>query len=347
MRKSFFLFIFIVLNVLSFSKEITFNFNRPTGKIEFFKAGDINTTSLSFYEGSATLDLDKKEYYFLFTSEEFPAIEKVIDIKNTSAPIEINFSKENHVVVKGSIKSGEANIGDVKISFINSENLSYNFTSDIFGNFTAIIPPGKYSIKVERFGYSLADKSSLIYDFSQRVKPYEVKLNLSELPSMIQGRVIDENGNSIPFTHLSVKNGANIFQTSSDDFGMFKFPVKSGIVTILAQKDGYTQNGVVRTIEKDSSITNIEIPLTREKYSISGVVTNGVKALPNVELQLMGEDLNKITSTRTDENGYFEFYKISGNIQVSIYLLENNKVIKKSDTIQLNKDFRNFNIIVD
>ena len=63
---------------------------------------------------------------------------------------------------------------------------------------------------------------------------------------------------------------------------MFKFPVNSGIITILAQKNSFFQNGVVRKIEKNSSITNIEIPLSKIRYSITGIVTNGIKALDKI-----------------------------------------------------------------
>lgn len=128
---------------------------------------------------------------------------------------------------------------------------------------------------------------------------------------------------------------------------MFKFPVNSGIITILAQKNSFFQNGVVRKIEKNSSITNIEIPLSKIRYSITGIVTNGIKALDKIELQLVNEDNSKITTTYSDENGYFEFYKIPSNRKVFILVLKDNKILKKTELIDLNKDIKDFNIILD
>ena len=65
MRKIILVILFINLFFITFSKNITFNFNTSTGKVEYFKAGDLNTQSNYFYDGTLTLDLEKDEYYFL------------------------------------------------------------------------------------------------------------------------------------------------------------------------------------------------------------------------------------------------------------------------------------------
>lgn len=82
MRRAFFVLLFINLFLITFSKNITFNFNTPTGQVEYFKAGDLHTESNYFYDGTLTLDLEEKEYYFLLSNEDFPPIQKVIDLKN-------------------------------------------------------------------------------------------------------------------------------------------------------------------------------------------------------------------------------------------------------------------------
>lgn len=61
----------------------------------------------------------------------------------------------------------------------------------------------------------------------------------------------------------------------------------------------------------------------------------------------MTEDYDKITTTTTNENGFFEFYKIPGNQKVFILISEKNKPIKKSNLIDLNRDIRNFNILLN
>lgn len=347
MRKIILVILFINLFFITFSKNITFNFNTSTGKVEYFKAGDLNTQSNYFYDGTLTLDLEKDEYYFLLSNEDFPPIQKIIDVKTTENPIDIVFTKENYICVKGIVKNNSSNLGNVNVSFTNSENKSFHFSTDIFGEFIAYLPPNNYSINAERFGYTLDKKNKIIYNFSSARKTYSLELNLIELPCFIQGKVIDENNHSIPYPKIFIKNGENIIQGEGDEFGMFKFPVNSGIITILAQKNSFFQNGVVRKIEKNSSITNIEIPLSKIRYSITGIVTNGIKALDKIELQLVNEDNSKITTTYSDENGYFEFYEIPSNRKVFILVLKDNKILKKTELIDLNKDIKDFNIILD
>lgn len=347
MRRAFFAFLFINLFFTTFSKSLVFNFNTPTGKVEYFKAGDINTESNYFYNGTLTLNLEEKEYYFLLTSENFPPIQKIIDIKTTNDPIQIFFSKDNYVCVTGTVTSDYLNIGNVTVSFINSENKSFNFITDIFGKFIAYIPVGSYSVEADRFGYTLNKKNKIIYNFTSTTKPYSLNLNLVELPCFIQGKVVDEDGHTIPYPKIFVKNGKNIIQGEGDEFGMFKFPVDSGIVTILAQKYSFLQNGVVRKVEKNSSITNIEISLSKIKYNISGTIVDGIKALPGMELQLVNEDNSKIATIYSDETGNFEFYKIPGNRKIFILVIKNGKILKRSPLITLDKNIKNFNIILD
>lgn len=347
MRRAFFAFLFINLFFITFSKNITFDFNMPTGKVEYFKAGDINTQSNYFYDGTLTLDLEEKEYYFLLTSTDFPPIQKIIDVKTIKKPIQIFFNKDNYVRINGTVTSDYLNVGNVTVSFINSKNKSFNFTTDIFGKFTAFVPVGNYSVEADRFGYTLNKKNKIIYNFTSTTKPYSIELNLVELPCFIQGKVVDEEGHTIPYPKLFIKNGENIIQGEGDEFGMFKFPVDSGIVTILAQKYSFIQNGVVRKIDKNSSITNIEIALSKVKYNISGTIVNGIKALPGMELQLVNEDNSKITTVYSDETGNFEFYKIPGNRTVFILVLNKGKILKKTQLITLDKNIKDFNIILN
>lgn len=347
MKKILFIFLFINIFSIVFTKNITFNFNTPTGKVEYFKAGDVNTQSNYFYDGTLTLNLDESEYYFLITNSDFPIIEKIYDIKNINSPINIVFSKKDYIVVQGKVKSNSSNLGDVTVSFTNTENKSFNFITDILGNFIAYLPPNNYFVNAERFGYTLDKKNKIIHTFSPSSKPYYLNLELEELSCFIQGKVVDEDGFAIPYPTLSIKNGKDIIKGVGDEFGMFKFKVNSGIITVLAQKHSFFQNGVVRKIEKNSSITNIEIPLTKVRYSITGTLTNGIRALSKIQLQLSTEDNTKITTTYSDENGYFEFYKIPGNRKVFISILKDGKIIKKTPIINLTDDIKDYNILVD
>ncbi len=347
MKKIYLFFIFIICSSILFSKEIVFNFNLPVGKIEYFKVGDLNTQTQNFYDGKAILNLEKEEYYFLFIAEDYPLIQKVINVSDLSSPMNITFTKEGFSIVEGVVKNLNSTLGEVQVSFINAENHSYNFTTNIYGEYRAFLPPGNYKVSAKRAGYILKDHKGIIYDFSLKNIPYKLDLNLTELSSYVKGHVVDEEGFAIPYPKIFIKNGENIIETTGDELGKFQIPVNSGIATILCQKNGYVQNGVVRKVEKNSTINNIEVKLTRTRYSISGTVTDDIKALSGVKLQLVGEDFRKIATTTSSENGFFEFYKIPGNQKVFILISENNKIIKKSEAINLTQDIKNFNILIE
>lgn len=347
MKKLYIFFILFLLTTASFAEYLNITFNVPKGKILFNNIEKKDILSASFFDGELQLELERGEYSFIFTAEGYPLVRKNIKIEDSQQDLNIIFTRENSSIVKGKVTSNGLNLGSTHVSFTNSENISYNFISNILGEFTAYLPKGKYKITAERIGYSLNKKNSIIYDFTNTTLPYNIKLELDELPSSISGRAVDELGNSIPYPKFTFKNGNNFFSITGDEFGMFRTPVSSGIVTVIAQKPGYLQNGIVRKIENNSSITNIEIPLTREKYSISGIVTDGIKALKNVEVELRGEDLEKIASTTTDENGFYEFYKFPSNLKVFVGVSENKKLIKRSEVIDLNKNFTNFNLILN
>lgn len=337
----------LIIAITIFSKNIDINFNVPKGKVLFYKYGDENTQEALFYNGHISLNLDDKEYSFLFSTSGYPIIEKNINIKEVTSPININFKRSDTVTVKGNIKNGELNIGGAQITFMDSENHGYNFSTDLFGNFTAYIPKGNYRVYVDKTGYSLNKKNAIVYQFLNPARSYNLDLNLKELPSFVKGQAIDENGNSIPYPEVSFKIGTDIVKITGDEFGMFKLNVNPGIITILCEKEGYTQNGTVRNIEKDSSITNIEIPLTRVRATISGIVTDGVRPIRGARVILRDNDFNKISSVKTDENGFYEFYKIPSRKDVFITVMDNNKVLKRSENFNLENDIKNFNLILD
>lgn len=347
MKKYISIAILLILNLTVFSKNIEINFNVPTGKILFYKYGDENTREALFYDGHVSLNLDDKEYSFVFSSPGYPIIQKQINVKDINCPLTINFTKNNMAIIKGNVKNKNLNIGGAKVTFLNSQNKGYDFTTDIFGNFTANIPKGNYRIYVTKDGYTLDKKNAIVYEFNKSNLPYTVNLKLIEIPSFIKGQAVDENGNSIPYPEVSFKLDTDIVHVKGDEFGIFKLNVNPGVVTILCEKEGYTQNGTVRNVEKNSSITNIEIPLTRIRATISGIVTDGVKPIRGAKVILRDNDFNKIASVKSDENGFYEFYKIPSRKEVFITVMNNNNILKKSETFDLEKDIKNFNLILD
>ncbi|WP_293960403.1 carboxypeptidase-like regulatory domain-containing protein, partial [uncultured Fusobacterium sp.] len=106
-------------------------------------------------------------------------------------------------------------------------------------------------------------------------------------------------------------------------------------------------NGSVRKIESDSSIPNLEIILTKTKFNIQGIVTDGVKALPKILITIHDEDINKITSVTSDENGYYEFVNIEGDKEVFISVNDPKYKRLKTDLFRLDKNISNFNLILE
>ncbi len=347
MKKILTMIFLILINIISFSKNIDFNFNIPTGKILYYKDGAENSGEALFYDGHTQLNLEEKNYSFVFSTPEYPMIQKDINIKEVNEPININFTRNDTVKIKGNVKSGELNIGAAKITLYNSKNIGYNFTTDLFGNFTAYVPKGNYRIHVERKDYTLDKKNAIVYQFTNPAIPYTVNINLHQIPSFIKGQAVDEHGNSIPYPIVSIKLGTEIKKITGDEFGMFELKLKPGIVTIMCEKEGYTENGTIRNVEKNTSVTNIEIQLTRIRSSISGIVTDGVKPIRGAKVFLRDNDFNKISTTKTDENGFYEFYKIPSRKNVFITVMDNNKVLKRSESFDLDHDIKNFNLILD
>lgn len=347
MKKKLLILLLLLFNIIIFGKDVEINFNIPVGKAIFSVEGDTATQEAAFYNGTLKLNLENKVYSFIFSAPDYPLIQKKIDVKSLSSPIPIYFSKQNSVTIKGSVKSGNSNIGAAKVIFTNSQNLSYNATTDIYGNFIAHIPKGNYKISIDRKDFKIDKKNSIIYEFLNPNIPYYVNIDLNKIPSFIRGQAVDENGDSIPYPEFSIKTESDTLKIKGDEFGIFELKLKPGIITILGQKDGYIENGLVRNVEKNSSITNIEIQLTRIKSTISGIVTNGVKPLRNTTVVLRDKDFNKIASTKTNNDGFYEFYKIPSRKKVFITVMENNKVLLKSDTFDLDKDIKDYNLILE
>lgn len=341
---SFFLLLFLTIS--SFSRDISIKFNTLKGNVKYYKLGDKETKSMDFFNGEAKFSLKDGEYIFLFTSPEYAPIEKSIDTKKENN-FSIKFSKADTVIVTGTVQADNMNIGGTEISFINSRNKGYTVTTDFLGKFTAYIPKGEYRIKTNKFGYSLDKKNALVYQFYSTGKPYNIIINLHEISSFIEGRVIDEKGSPISKAEITVKNGTETSKIETDEFGKFRKRVDAGIVTLICKKNGFIQNGLIRKIDRQSSITNLEIILNKSKFNVEGVVTDGVKALINIPVTLHDEDINKISTVLSNENGYYEFNGIEGDKDVFISISDPNYKRFKTPLFRLDKNINDKNLILE
>lgn len=345
MKKIFLMLLFTIISLNSFAEKLTINFNTTRGTLKFQKINEKNSMSATFFEKKLDLNLEKGVYLFSFSSPDYLTVDKTVTIDKQDNFLNIKFSKKNSIKIKGNIHFKGVNMGDVKISFTNSKNISYDFISDIYGKFEGIIPYGRYFLKVEKIGYKLSGPINKIYDFY--VPEKQINIELSQMPITVSGIVMNEQGNLIPYPEIKIKNESNFMKFVGDKFGKFNIKAYPGIITILAEKDGYIKNGVVRKIENATSLQDIKIKLIKQKYTVSGIVTDGVRALENIDIKLKGEDSKEIASLKTNKYGFFEFYKISARPKIFIEIYKNGKLIEKSKDIILDKNYNNFNFILE
>lgn len=341
MKKITFLFFFIIYT-LSYTKNISFNFNVPTGKVYYQNIQNGENGSIDFFGASTTISLKNGEYKFLFISSNNLPVEKTFSTEDISSNIDIVFSNDNSVFVNGTLTSKDRNIGYQEIEFINSNNQHFILTSDILGKFSGYLPKGKYKIKVDKNGYK---NNSEFHNLN--TDSYTLQIELEEIDSFIRGIVVDNTGNNIPYPNITIRNNGEIFNITGDEFGIFTQNVKAGILSILVDKDGYNQNGVVRAIDKNSSITNITIPLIKNRFTLSGTLTNSISPLKNIRIDLRDEDYKKIATTITNENGFFEFYKLDSYKNVFITISKGKKLLYASPIINLEENIKNFNIFLE
>lgn len=341
MKKIVFLF-FLISFTFTYAKNINIIFNVPTGKIYYQNIESTDNGSIDFYEKNTTIPLKDGKYRISFTTKNYSPIEMEIDTASITAPININFSNNDSVYIRGKLTSKGKNIGHQEIEFVNASNQHFILTSDILGDFSGYLPKGKYKIKVEKNGY----KSNL--DFHNlNTNIYTLKIELEETESFIRGIVVDNNGNNLPYPNVTIRNNGKIYNITGDKFGIFTQNVDAGILSILVDKDGYERNGIVRAIDRNSSITNIEIPLTKNKFTLSGTLTNSIAPLKNIRIDLRDEDYKKIATTTTSENGFFEFYKLNSYKNVFITISKGKKLLYASPLINLEENIRNFNIFLE
>lgn len=232
-------------------------------------------------------------------------------------------SSEKFIKVNGIVKNMEYSLGNATVTFINSENKVYNTKSDFAGNFTIFLPKTRYKVLGEKPGYTMEKFNQMFYDFSKFKESTNIVINLAQIPSLIQGRVIDENGNPIKKAKVMIKFKDSIKTIETDHFGMFSSDAPSGLISIFVEKDGYFGNGTAIFLENETLRNNISIKLQRKFYSISGVLTDGIEPLSNETIYLLdGKSKKILEKTQSSINGYYEFLNIPGASTVNILVPE-------------------------
>jgi len=257
------------------------------------------------------------------------------------------FASPPQVNVKGILKVENMSLGGARVTFTDVDNNSYSMTSDFSGEFSGFLPAKKYQLKVERFGYKLKEEVDLVYDFTSNTSPYNLKLDLQEVPSVIGGRVFDDLGDPIEDARITMKTEDEVFETFTDSYGRFSGETPAGIVFIKVEKGGYFHHGIVQKIEKSSTISNLEIRVARHIFSLKGIISDGVSPIKRKKLDLVDEEGRRFDSTLSGDNGYFEFLDIPATRDFYIYTSVDGYRDYSSDPFLLKEDRESFNIILN
>ena len=260
----------------------------------------------------------------------------------------LNFSvKPLEVFVEGVLKIEDMYLGGADIIFTDVENNSYTLTSDFSGKFSGNIPSKKYKLSIKKFGYFLREENQLIYDFTDENKKFTLNLELEESPSFIEGRIIDDSNSPVQNAEISIKDGDKEKKSIADNFGRFRGTAKPGLVLIRVDKEGFFSHGLVRRVEKFSTISNLEIQLKRKMYKISGVLSDGVKPIKSQKIDLVSPGGKRLASTLSGENGYFEFLDIPATDTFKVSVKIPDFKTYNSREMTLKEDINNFNIIMN
>ncbi|MGL6064488.1 MAG: MSCRAMM family protein [Fusobacteriaceae bacterium] len=258
----------------------------------------------------------------------------------------INFLMANTSNIQGNLKFRNTNIGGVKVTFIDSENNSSEATTDIYGYFSLSLPSKTYKIKIDKVGYVLDKKEDILYDFSNK-KNIKLPLQLNEIPSFISGRIVDNIGTPISQAQINIQGSNEKLTLLSDESGYFKSDISSGTFYLTTQAKGYETNTLVQNIDNFSSITNLNINLSRKKFAISGVISNGSEALNNVSISLIDSENKVLSATKSSENGFYEFINIPSHFSVFIKVEAPSYSTYISQPIELYENIQNNYIIIN
>lgn len=135
-------------------------------------------------------------------------------------------------------------------------------------------------------------------------------ISLKRVQAIVQGQVLDENGNPAANTLVKVVaiNGIEIDQVKTDENGNFRFLVPVGnVYTVKASKKGYAAKKVIDVDENWDDNQQLSLKL-REAVTSQGTVYNedGTVAA-NTEISLYNQNGYLLEKSRTDENGRYQF----------------------------------------
>lgn len=248
--------------------------------------------------------------------------------------------------VKGTLKFKDINLGGVKIEFIASDNSILTTESDIFGNFEIKLPNKKYRVGIADYGYKIEEKQDIIYDFTNTQKTYFLEFSLLEKNGFISGKVLSKNLMPISNSEISIKYGTNKKTLNTDYNGNFSVELPPGIVTLTFNSEGFQDVTIVKNLPRASSIKNLLITLKPLRYKISGIVSDGVKSLSNIDISIYNLDGELMATVKTSETGYYEFLELEGYKEFYIKINNPNYSVFDSERIILKNNLTSNYIVL-
>ncbi|MBC2856276.1 MAG: carboxypeptidase-like regulatory domain-containing protein [Cetobacterium sp.] len=271
----------------------------------------------------------------------------IISLFHLSKDISIS-SSESPIKISGIVKSKDVSLGNTQVSFINSENEIFSTQADFAGRFSIYLPKTKYRIVAEKFGYRLENPNKMMQNFLKDGNEKSLVIEMIKFPSVVEGRILNQDGEPIPKASVKIKAGENTIDIQANEFGIFNSETPSGLVSIFATKSGYFGNGVAVLLEEEILRNNITIMLQKKLHSISGVVSDGVEAMQDLEILLIDRNSNFILQkTKTNNIGFYELLDIPSqkNVLLKIKGTDKNEDFI-SQSIKVDSNIKNYNIFL-
>ncbi len=136
------------------------------------------------------------------------------------------------------------------------------------------------------------------------------EISLKRVQAVVQGQILDENGNPAANTLVKVVaiNGIEIDQVKTDENGNFRFLVPVGnLYTVKASKKGFTAKKVIDVDENWDDNTKLSLKLKEGVTSQGTVYNEDGTVATNTDIYLYNHNGYLLEKSQTDENGKYQF----------------------------------------
>jgi hypothetical protein len=256
-------------------------------------------------------------------------------------------AKESYSIISGTVSTSGSLLGGVNVVFSDANDNSYNSITTIAGLYSVKLPAGNYKVTIEKDGYRPISNSILSINKMVSNNNYTMNFALEEIPSIITGKVTTLSGHPVSNAKITVKleKVESVFYTNED--GSYKIQSMSGLLMIKVEKKGIKSRGVVKMLNRFSTLTGVDFKVEEIVSSIEGSITDGSTPLSNIQVQLFSEG-KLIKSVISKQDGSFSFESLPSFKKYKI-IIENINYLKYISTdIELTASFfKDFNIILN